>query len=61
MPTEASKHFKGVELIETTEGVGPTAGFKKFAIKSAVLYQPAEATPPETKAPAPAKKEEKKG
>jgi type IV pilus assembly protein PilN len=45
---EASKHFKGVELIETTEGVGPTAGFKKFAIKTGVLYQPPEA-PPETK------------
>jgi type IV pilus assembly protein PilN len=58
---EASKYFKTVELIETTEGVGPTAGFKKFAIKTAVLYQPPEAAPPETKAPPPAKKEEKKG
>jgi len=59
----ASKHFKGVELIETTEGVGPTAGFKKFAIKSGVLYQPPEAPSPEAKSkntPA-AKKEEKKG
>src|SRR5262245_21166952 len=58
---EASKHFKGVELIETAEGVGPTAGFKKFAIKTAVLYQAVEAAPPETKTPAPTKKEEKKG
>jgi type IV pilus assembly protein PilN len=61
---EASKHFKGVELIETTDGVGPTAGFKKFAIKTAVLYQPPEAPAPETKAPQPAKSakiEEKKG
>jgi type IV pilus assembly protein PilN len=58
---EASKHFKGVELIETTEGTGPSAGFKKFAIRSMVHYQPAEAAPAETKAPPPAKKEEKKG
>lgn len=58
---EASKHFKSVELIETTEGVGPTAGFKKFAIKTAVLYQAPEAPPPDTKAAPAAKKEEKKG
>ena len=58
---EASKHFKGVELIETTEGSGPTAGFKKFAVKSTVHYQVPEAPPVETKAPPPAKKEEKKG
>jgi type IV pilus assembly protein PilN len=60
---EASKHFKSVELIETTEGVGPTAGFKRFAIKTGVLYQAPDAPPPESKtnaAPA-AKKEEKKG
>jgi type IV pilus assembly protein PilN len=60
---EASKHFKSVELIETTEGVGPTVGFKKFAIKTGVLYQPPEAPSPETKSkttPA-TKKEEKKG
>lgn len=59
---EASKHFKSVELIETTEGTGTTAGFKKFAIKAGVLYQSPEA-PPETKSkttPA-AKREEKKG
>ena len=58
---EASKHFKGVELIETTEGSGPTAGFKKFAIRSTVHYQVSEAPPGETKAPPAAKKEEKKG
>lgn len=58
---EASKHFNGVELIETTEGSGPTAGFKKFAIKTGVLYQAPEAASAETKAPAPAKKAEKKG
>ena len=58
---EASKHFKSVELIETTEGVGPTAGFKKFAIRTGVLYQAPEAPPPDTKATPAAKKEEKKG
>ena len=60
---EASKHFKSVELIETTEGVGPTAGFKRFAIKTGVLYQAPDAPPPEskTKAAPAAKKEEKKG
>ncbi len=58
---EASKHFKSVELIETTDGVGPTAGFKKFAIKTAVYYQPPEAPAPQTKSPPAAKKEEKKG
>ncbi|MGH7888544.1 MAG: PilN domain-containing protein [Candidatus Binatia bacterium] len=58
---EASKHFKSVELIETTEGAGPTAGFKKFAIKTGVLYQAPEAAPAETKTTPAAKKEEKKG
>ena len=60
---EASKNFKSVELIESTQGVGPTASFKKFAIKTAVLYQPTESAPVETKgktAPAATKKEEKK-
>jgi type IV pilus assembly protein PilN len=60
---EASKHFKSVELIESTQGIGPTAGLKKFAIKTAVTYQPAEPVPADSKAKAatsPAKKEEKK-
>ncbi|HEX9453199.1 MAG TPA: PilN domain-containing protein [Candidatus Binatia bacterium] len=60
---EGSKHFKSVELIEATQGIGPTAGFKKFAIKTAVMYQPAEPAPADSKAkPAAsaAKKEEKK-
>lgn len=60
---EASKHFKSVELIESTQGIGPTAGFKKFAIKTAVTYQPAEPAPADSKAkPAAsqAKNEEKK-
>ncbi len=59
---EASHHFKNVELVETTEGVGPTAGFKKFAIKTAVLYRAPDARPPDNKnAPATGKKEENKG
>jgi type IV pilus assembly protein PilN len=62
---ETSKHFKTVELVETTQGSGAAAGYQKFALKAGVLYQPAE-PPPEpatkTKAAAPAvKKEEKKG
>jgi hypothetical protein len=50
-------------LIESTQGIGPTAGLKKFAIKTAVTYQPAEPVPADSKAKAatsPAKKEEKK-
>ena len=58
---EASKHFKSVELIETTQGAGPTAGFKRFSIKTSVMYQPPEAPAPGTKAAPVAKKEEKKG
>lgn len=60
---EASKHFKSVELIETAQGAGPTAGFKRFAIKTGVMYQPAEPPPPVAKGtPSPVvKKEEKKG
>ena len=60
---ETSKHFKSVELVETTQGVGPDTGFKKFAIKTGVMYQPAEPPPPDTKAKTTpvAKKEEKKG
>lgn len=50
---EASKHFKGVDLIETTRGIGPQAGFTKFSIKTGVIYQAPEASA--------AKKEEKKG
>jgi len=60
---EASKYFNGVELVETTQGTGPTGGLKKFSIKTGVLYQPAQAAPVATKAkttPA-AKQQEKKG
>jgi len=55
-----SKFFNNVELVESTQGSGASASFKKFSIKSGVLYRPAEApakSPPE----APARKEEKKG
>lgn len=60
---EASKHFKTVELVETTQGAGTSVGYQKFAIKAGVLYQPVEPVPePAPKAKAPAvKKEEKKG
>jgi type IV pilus assembly protein PilN len=60
---EATKHFKSVELVETTQGVGSTAQFKKFAIKTAVSYQPFEPAPVESKgkaSPALMKKEESK-
>jgi len=60
---EASKNFQSVELIESTQGIGPTAGFKRFAIKTAVTYQPIEPAPVESKvksAPAATKNEEKK-
>lgn len=57
-----SKHFTAVELIETTQGAGPTAALKRFAIKARVIYRAQAAQPAEakTKAPAPVRKEEKK-
>jgi len=59
---EASSHFIRVELIETIEGVGPTAGFKKFAIKTGVRYQsPATAPAREGKTAPTAKRQEKQG
>jgi len=60
---EASKNFKNVELVETTQGLGPTAGFKRFAVKAGVMYQAAEPAPSAAKAKANPvdKKEEKKG
>jgi type IV pilus assembly protein PilN len=57
-----SKYFKNVELIETTQGAGPTAALKKFALKTSVVYRPAEAVPPSNQ-PSPnpgGKKEEKR-
>jgi type IV pilus assembly protein PilN len=62
---EASKHFKTVELVETTQGSGPTAGYQKFSIKTGVLYHAAEPLPEPAAnikaAPLAVKKEEKKG
>ncbi|MGH7852659.1 MAG: PilN domain-containing protein [Candidatus Binatia bacterium] len=57
-----SKHFTNVELIETTQGAGPTAALKKFAIRARVVYRAPSGQPAgaKTKAPAPAQKEEKK-
>jgi type IV pilus assembly protein PilN len=58
-----SKHFNNVELVETTQGAGPTASLKKFSIRTGVLYRSPEAVPAatKTKIDTPAKKEEKKG
>ena len=58
-----SKHFNNVELVETTQGAGPTAALKKFSIRTGVLYRSPEAVPAatKTKIDTPAKKEEKKG
>jgi len=55
-----SKYFINVELIETTQGAGPTAALKKFAIKARVVYRPPTPLPAAAKPAAPVKKEEKK-
>jgi len=59
----ASKYFSTVELVETTQGAGPTASLKKFSIKTGVVYRPPEAVPTGAKARAgtPERKAEKKG
>jgi type IV pilus assembly protein PilN len=57
---EASKHFSNIELIETTQGVGPTAALKKFAIRTRVVYRPQTPPPAAAKTVVPVKKEEKK-
>jgi Tfp pilus assembly protein PilN len=59
----ASKYFTSVELVETTQGAGPTASLKRFSIKTGVLYRPPDPATPETKAKAqiPTKTQEKKG
>jgi type IV pilus assembly protein PilN len=58
----ASKYFTSVELVETTQGTGPTASLKRFSIKTGVVYRPPDPAPPDVKAKAgiPGKKEEKK-
>ena len=57
-----SKHFTDVELLETTQGAGPAATLKKFAIKAGINYRAPEAPPPEnkTKVKPAAKSEEKR-
>ena len=57
-----SKYFSNVELVETTQGAGPTASLKKFSIKTSVRYRPPENVPSgaKLKSDAPGKKEEKK-
>ena len=55
-----SKHFTGVELIETTQGVKATEGLKKFALKARAVYRPQKPAPADSKNGAPAKKEGKK-
>jgi type IV pilus assembly protein PilN len=59
---DGSKHFTRVELVETTQGTGPTSALKKFAIKAHMNYRAQTPSPAEakTKGAAPAKKEEKK-
>ena len=58
----ASKYFNNVELIETTQGAGPSASLKKFSIKTGVLYRPPEAASPDAKSKSEMlpKKEEKR-
>jgi type IV pilus assembly protein PilN len=42
---EASKYFKGVELVETTQGAGPTGGFKSFQLRPACCTSPLQPRP----------------
>ena len=55
----ASTYFTDIELVETTQGTGPTAALKKFTAKARAIYRP----PPRaaTKAAAPNKAQEKQG
>ena len=57
-----SKHFKNVELVETTQGTGPIAALKKFAVKTNVVYREPEPATTSVKAGSavPQKKEEKR-
>lgn len=40
-----SRYFKDVELVETTQGTGASATLKKFALKTTIVYRPAEIVP----------------
>ena len=44
-----SKYFNNVDLVEVIQEKAAAPGLKKFSIKSALLYQPAEPKPVETK------------
>ena len=44
-----SKYFKDVELVETTQGAGPSAALKKFALKTTIVYRPPESIPVSSK------------
>ena len=57
-----SKHFTDVELVETTQGAGPTSALKRFSIKARVIYRAQAAQPvgANTKNSSPPQKEEKK-
>jgi type IV pilus assembly protein PilN len=47
-----SKHFTNVELVETTQGAGPSATLKKFAIRAGVIYRAPDSQPPDAKSKA---------
>lgn len=44
-----SKHFTHIELVETTQDVGPATRRKKFAIRARVIYRAPDAQPPDAK------------
>jgi type IV pilus assembly protein PilN len=45
----SSKYFTGVDLVETTQGAGPTASLKRFSIKTGVVYRPPDPIQPSAK------------
>src|SRR4030095_3243604 len=56
----ASKYFSTVDLVETTQGAGPTASLKRFSIRAGIVSRPVEAGAAKAKAAATAKNPEKK-
>jgi hypothetical protein len=44
-----SKYFNNVDLVEVIQEKAASPGLKRFSIKSALLYQPAEPKPVATK------------
>jgi len=59
---DTSRFFTNVELVESTQGVGPNSSLKRFSVKARVVYQPPDTVPAKSKptAGSVAKKEEKK-